>query len=98
MPASVGIVAKLLETLVTKFLDEDQIPELLKRRKLANLKKECQNALARNDWAAVRLFLILPTPPIPPRPRWLFAAPGHSFTPRPAGETLWLFVLGSCCA
>ena len=53
MPASIGIVAKLLETLVTKFLDEDQIPELLKRRKLSNLKKECADALARNDWAAL---------------------------------------------
>ncbi len=53
MPGDVGLVAKVIETLVNKFLDEDQIPELLKRRKLAGLKKECQDALLRNDWVAL---------------------------------------------
>ena len=56
MPASIGIVAKLLETLVTKFLDEDQIPELLKRRKLAAKKEECRRALIDNDFARLRVL------------------------------------------
>lgn len=50
MPGEVGLVAKLLETLVSKFLDEDQIPELLKRRKLASLKENCRRALIDNDF------------------------------------------------
>lgn len=51
--AGAGLIAKLVETLVNKFIDEDQIPELMKRRKLAALKKECQDALVRNDWVAL---------------------------------------------
>lgn len=54
MPGEVGIVAKLLETLVTKFLDEDQIPELLKRRKLAAKKEECRRALIDNRFDDLR--------------------------------------------
>jgi hypothetical protein len=51
MPGTVGIVAKVLETIINKVFDEDQLPELMKRRKLASMKKECADALARNDWA-----------------------------------------------
>ena len=50
MPGDVGLVAKVIETIVNKFLDEDQIPELLKRRKLRALKEECRRALIDNDW------------------------------------------------
>ena len=50
MPGDVGLVAKVIETIINKFLDEDQIPELLKRRKLRALKEECRRALIDNDW------------------------------------------------
>ena len=53
MAGDVGLVAKLIDTLVGAFLKEDQIPERMKRRKLKKLKEECQDALARNDWVAL---------------------------------------------
>ena len=54
MAGSVGLVAKVLETLISKFLDEDQIPELLKRRKLAAKKEECRRALIDNRFDDLR--------------------------------------------
>ena len=50
MPGEVGLVAKVIETIISKFLDEDQIPEMVKRWKLKALKEECRRALIDNDW------------------------------------------------
>ena len=48
MLGSVGMVAKLLDTLVGAFLDEDKIPEIMKRRTLRAKKEECRKALIDN--------------------------------------------------
>ena len=50
MPSDVGLVSKLIETLVGAFLKEDQIPELVKRHKLKAAKEDCRRALIDNDW------------------------------------------------
>lgn len=49
----VGLVANLIHRMVDLFVNEDQLPEIRKRRELAALKKECRDALVRNDWAAL---------------------------------------------
>lgn len=46
----VGLIAKAFETIFSAFIDEDKIPEILKRRKLKALKEECRRALIDNDW------------------------------------------------
>ena len=53
MPGDVGLVAKLVETILGAFLNEDQIPELIKRRKLKAAKEECRRALIDNDFVAL---------------------------------------------
>lgn len=53
MPGDVGAVATLLNTVASWFLSEDGYAEFAKKRELAKLKKECQDALARNDWPAL---------------------------------------------
>ena len=51
--ATVGPIAKAVEAIFSWVTDEDGLNEMLKRRKLANLKKECADALARNDFVAL---------------------------------------------
>lgn len=51
MPGDVGIVAALLHRLVDLFVNEDQLPEIRKRRKLAALRKDADAALAKRDLA-----------------------------------------------
>ena len=48
MPGPIGPIATLLDTLIGAFLDEDKIPEMLKRRKLRAKKEECRKALIDN--------------------------------------------------
>lgn len=45
----VGLVANLIHRLVDLFVNEDQLPERLKRRKLAALRKDADAALAKHD-------------------------------------------------
>ena len=52
--ATIGPIASLIEKLIGFVVDEDQLPEILKRRKLATLKEECRKALIDNDWDALR--------------------------------------------
>ena len=56
MPGTVGFVAKLLDTLVGAFLNEDQIPELVKRHKLKAKKEAAREALANHDWARLAVL------------------------------------------
>ena len=49
----VGLIAKAVETIFSAFIDEDKIPEIMKRRKLKSLKEECQRALINNDFVAL---------------------------------------------
>lgn len=51
MPGDVGLVASLIHRLVDFFIDEDQLPEIRKRRKLAALRKDADAALAKRDMA-----------------------------------------------
>ena len=48
MAGAVGPIATLLDTIIGAFLDEDKIPEILKRRKLRAKKEECRLALRDN--------------------------------------------------
>ena len=48
MAGAVGPIATLLDTIIGAFLDEDKIPEILKRRKLRAKKDECKKALIDN--------------------------------------------------
>lgn len=48
MSGTIGPIATLLDTLIGAFLDEDKIPEILKRRKLRAKKDECRKALNDN--------------------------------------------------
>lgn len=50
MLGTVGPIAELLTKLVDLFTNEDKLPELRKRRELAKLRKDCEDALRRNDW------------------------------------------------
>ena len=56
MPGDVGLVAKLADTLIGAFLDEDKIPEIIKRRKLRAKKEECRKALIDNDFDRLRVL------------------------------------------
>jgi hypothetical protein len=53
MPGDVGLVSKAIETIFSYFTDEDGYKEMAKRSALKKAKKECTDALARNDWAAL---------------------------------------------
>lgn len=53
MLGDIGLVSRAVEAIFSAFIQEDQIPEVLKRRKLKALKEECHDALARNDFAAL---------------------------------------------
>ncbi len=53
MPGTVGPVATLLNTVASWLMSEDGYAEFKKKRELAALKKECHDALARNDWPAL---------------------------------------------
>ena len=46
MAGSPGLIASLIKTVIDAIVSEDQIPELMKRRKLASLAKECKQAHA----------------------------------------------------
>lgn len=50
MFSTVGSIAELLTKLVDLFVNEDKLPEIRKRRELAKLRKDCQDALRNNDW------------------------------------------------
>ena len=57
MPGEVqaaGFFAKLADTIIHLVVDEDKLPEILKRRALAAKKKEVRNALANHDWVELR--------------------------------------------
>ena len=45
-----GPIASVIEKIIGLVFDEDQLPELIKRRKLNHLKEECRRALIDNDW------------------------------------------------
>ena len=51
MPGDVGLVAGLLHRLVDFFINEDQLPEIRRRRQLAALRKAADEALAKRDRA-----------------------------------------------
>ena len=46
-----GPIASVIEKIIGLVFDEDQLPELLKRRKLASAKEDCRRALIDNDFA-----------------------------------------------
>jgi hypothetical protein len=52
MPGDVGLVAKVVDTVFKFFTSEDGYAEFSKRRKLAALRKDANNALDRNDFVA----------------------------------------------
>jgi hypothetical protein len=54
MPGDVGLVAGLIHRLVDLFVNEDQLPEIQKRRQLAAIRKEAHAALDREDYAEHR--------------------------------------------
>jgi hypothetical protein len=45
MPGDVGLVAKLVDSLLHFFTDEDQLKETLKRMAITKKQKECHRAL-----------------------------------------------------
>jgi hypothetical protein len=51
MPGDVGLVAGLLHRLIDLFVNEDQLPEIRKRRQLAALRRAADEALAKRDLA-----------------------------------------------
>ena len=56
MPGDVGLIAKLADTIIGAFLDEDKIPEIMKRRKLRAKKEECRIALSENNFDRLRVL------------------------------------------
>ena len=50
MPGDVGLVAGLIHRIIDLVVSEDQLPEIRKRRKLAALRKDANDALDRNDF------------------------------------------------
>ena len=52
MPGDVGLVAGLIHRIIDLVVSEDQLPEIRKRRKLAALRKDANDALDRNDFVA----------------------------------------------
>ena len=53
--ATIGPIASLIEKLIGFVVDEDQLPEILKRRKLRAAKERCRRALIDNDLDALRV-------------------------------------------
>jgi hypothetical protein len=53
MLGAIGPVAKVIETIFSYFTDEDGYREMAKRSALRKAKKECDDALARNDFVAL---------------------------------------------
>ena len=52
MPGDVGLVAGLIHRIIDLVVSEDQLPEIRKRRKLAALRKDANDALDKNDFVA----------------------------------------------
>ena len=50
---AIGPIASVIEKIIGLVFDEDQLPEIIKRRKLKSLKEECRRALADNDFVAL---------------------------------------------
>lgn len=55
MAGTVGAVATVINTVAAWVLGEDGYAEWNKRRKLAALRKQAQEELARHDFAALRI-------------------------------------------
>jgi len=52
-----GYWAKLADSVLSFFVDENKLPEIRKRRQLAALRKDAKDALDRNDWVEHRRIL-----------------------------------------
>ena len=50
LTASTGPIASVIVKIIGLVFDEDQLPEVMKRRKLAAEKERCRRALIDNDW------------------------------------------------
>ena len=48
-----GPIASVIEKIIGLVFDEDQLPEVMKRRKLAAEKERCRRALIDNDFVAL---------------------------------------------
>lgn len=57
MPGDVGLVAELLTTVAKWAMSEDGYRQWAKERTLAKKRKEAHDALASNDYAALRRLI-----------------------------------------
>lgn len=54
MTQAIHWIARLFQTIFSWATDEDGLTELLKRKRLANAKKECTRALENRDFDTLR--------------------------------------------
>jgi uncharacterized protein YjiS (DUF1127 family) len=54
MPGNIGMVAGLVHRLIDLFINENELPEIRKRRELKRLHKEALHALGRGDLVGYR--------------------------------------------